>query len=266
MTKIRKAMILLLVALSSVVSMAQQTDDLSTQVNAAIQVADWETALKLCSELTRATPEDATAWYRLGLATSKSGGDGAAARAAFEHALELGFTPGLALFGIARSYASDGELDATVETLEKLSQQGPSRFVVNQLAGDEAFAPLSSNPRYKAVLVQLTPCSSDEYRQFDFWLGNWNVVGPQGQTLGTNRVTQSMDGCMLMESWESARGSQKGMSINYYDRDKKTWSQIYRDNSGNVKQWPELVGGLVDGAMVLDSGAESQPRTRWSWS
>ena len=75
-----------------------------------------------------------------------------------------------------------------------------------------------------------------------------------------------MDGCVLMENWESASGGQRGMSINYYDRDKGTWSQIYRDNSGNVTQWPELIGGIVDGAMVLDSGPDTQPRTRWTWS
>jgi hypothetical protein len=56
------------------------------------------------------------------------------------------------------------------------------------------------------------------------------------------------------------------VSINYYDRDEGTWSQIYRDNSGNVTRWPELVGGLVDGVMVLDSGADTSPRSRWKWS
>ena len=75
-----------------------------------------------------------------------------------------------------------------------------------------------------------------------------------------------MDGCLLMENWASAQGGQKGMSINYYDNAKGTWSQIYRDNSGNITQWPELVGGLVDGAMVLDSGPDTNPRSKWTWS
>ena len=32
------------------------------------------------------------------------------------------------------------------------------------------------------------PCKArPEYRQFDFWVGEWDVQNPQGQTAGTNR-------------------------------------------------------------------------------
>lgn len=247
-------------------SMAQDADELKMLASAAVQASDWATAVTLYSELTRAEPENPAVWYRLGLATTRKGGDGAAARVAFEKALELGFAPNVALFAVTKSFARDGNSDAALETLEKLVQQGPSRFSAAQLGSDEAFSSFLSNPRFQAVVANLTPCSSAEYRQFDFWLGNWNVVSPQGQALGTNKVTQSMDGCLLMESWESTVGGQKGMSINYHDRDKGGWSQIYRDNSGNITQWPELVGGLINGAMVLASDSDAQPRSRWTWS
>lgn len=40
------------------------------------------------------------------------------------------------------------------------------------------------------------PCSAPEYRQFDFWIGRWNVYGPDGRLAGTNDVTREFDGCV----------------------------------------------------------------------
>ena len=37
----------------------------------------------------------------------------------------------------------------------------------------------------QAPTVQ-APCSAPEYRQFDFWLGEWEVQNPQGQVVGKN--------------------------------------------------------------------------------
>jgi hypothetical protein len=32
------------------------------------------------------------------------------------------------------------------------------------------------------------PCSAPEHRQFDFWLGEWQVTGPSGKVAGTNSI------------------------------------------------------------------------------
>ena len=34
------------------------------------------------------------------------------------------------------------------------------------------------------------PCSTPEYRQFDFWIGDWVVYTPAGQIAGTNKIEQ----------------------------------------------------------------------------
>ncbi len=245
---------------------AQDDSDLATRASAAIAAAEWVEALKLYSELTTLEPDNAVAWYRRGLSTMRAEGDTSAGRSAFEKALELGFSPQFALFGVAKSHVVDGDFKAAMRTLERLAAEGPSPLVVSAMASDELFDQFSSNQRFQEIVKSLTPCMSAEYRQFDFWIGKWIVKNPSGQVVGTNTVAESMDGCLLTENWESAAGGQKGTSMNYYDRDTGTWSQIYRDNSGNITQWPELKGGLVDGAMVLDSGPDTQPRSRWTWS
>ena len=109
------------------------------------------------------------------------------------------------------------------------------------------------------------PCTADEYRQFDFWLGDWEVQNPQGQVVGENTITSRLNGCMLTEEWESVRGGQ-GFSINYYDNVKGTWTQTYRDSTGNIAQWPDLVGGIQDGKMVLESVPGAEPMARWIWT
>jgi hypothetical protein len=87
------------------------------------------------------------------------------------------------------------------------------------------------------------PCSAPEHRQFDFWVGDWEVTQPDGAVAGTNRIEIILGGCVLQESWRSANGKSVGHSFNLYARDGK-WHQTWVDNGGLLL---ELVGGLEDG-------------------
>ena len=49
------------------------------------------------------------------------------------------------------------------------------------------------------------PCSSPEYRQFDFWLGDWDVT-EAGKPAGTNRITAILGGCAVREEWKGVSG------------------------------------------------------------
>ena len=44
-------------------------------------------------------------------------------------------------------------------------------------------------------------CDAPEHRQFDFWVGEWEVRDPSGQVVGTNAISRSYDGCLLVERW-----------------------------------------------------------------
>ena len=91
------------------------------------------------------------------------------------------------------------------------------------------------------------PCSGPEHRQFDFWVGDWDVTQPDGTPAGTNRIEIILGGCVLRESWTSATRSYAGRSFNVYGRDGQ-WHQTWVDNGGLLL---ELVGGLKDGRMVM---------------
>lgn len=100
------------------------------------------------------------------------------------------------------------------------------------------------------------PCAGAEHRQFDFWVGDWDVADPEGAPAGRNRIEPILGGCVLMESWEGAGGS-TGRSFNMYDaRGDGRWHQTWVDGSGGRL---DLVGGLdAEGRMVL-SGERPAP-------
>ncbi len=111
-----------------------------------------------------------------------------------------------------------------------------------------AFASYREDPRFVAVIEALTPCTAAEYRQFDFWLGEWDVT-PAGspQPTATNSITSMHDGCVVLEQYVA--GAFTGMSINFFDAVLGKWHQSWMSNSaGSVY----LEGGLDDsGAMVM---------------
>ena len=94
-----------------------------------------------------------------------------------------------------------------------------------------------------------SPCTSAEHRQFDFWIGDWDVADAEGKPAGRNRIESILDGCALMESWEGTSGS-TGRSLNMFDaRGDSRWHQTWVDGDGGRL---DLVGGLdAEGRMVL---------------
>ena len=95
---------------------------------------------------------------------------------------------------------------------------------------------------------QPAPCAGPEHRQFDFWLGAWQVETPDGEVAGRNTISRVLNGCALEESWRGAKGS-IGKSLNmYYARDGR-WHQSWVDGNGGRL---DLAGGLdAAGRMVL---------------
>lgn len=107
-------------------------------------------------------------------------------------------------------------------------------------------------------------CDGPEFRQFDFWLGEWTVTQADGRQAGTNRITAIEDGCALLEQWQGGGGS-TGTSLNFYDRNDRKWHQAWMSNSGGALL---LAGEFQDRRMVLRSestGADGMMH-RITWS
>ena len=90
-------------------------------------------------------------------------------------------------------------------------------------------------------------CCSEPFRQFDFWLGDWEVT-QNGNPAGTNSISIDQDSCLIVENWQSATSDYKGTSYNYYDNATKMWYQNWVDNKGGNLR---LKGVYDNGKMVL---------------
>ncbi len=97
------------------------------------------------------------------------------------------------------------------------------------------------------------PCTAAPYRQFDFWLGEWEVTDSAGKPAGRNRIVSVFNGCALQENWESVQGG-KGTSLNVYDAVTGRWHQTWVDDHGGLL---ELEGRIENGKMVLIGGRPS---------
>lgn len=94
-----------------------------------------------------------------------------------------------------------------------------------------------------------SPCPRSEHRQFDFWIGSWEVFDKDENLVGKNQITSVLGGCAIQESWRSTRSSFAGSSFNAFDASRDVWHQTWLDTSGTVLF---LDGGLDDdGRMVL---------------
>ncbi|HEY5969446.1 MAG TPA: hypothetical protein VIU35_15810 [Chitinophagaceae bacterium] len=82
------------------------------------------------------------------------------------------------------------------------------------------------------------PCSLPEFRQFDFWIGEWEAYGVNGKKGGDSKISLILDSCIILEEWTSA-GVQQGLryagkSFNTWNRAARQWQQTWVDNTGNT--------------------------------
>ena len=91
-------------------------------------------------------------------------------------------------------------------------------------------------------------CASPEHRQFDFWVGRWQV-SPTGKpaVVAESLIERLYGGCAIREHW-MPKANPGGGSLNSYVPAEKAWRQTWVGSSG---ERVEFKGGVAGGAMVL---------------
>ena len=105
-----------------------------------------------------------------------------------------------------------------------------------------------------SVYAQQPSCMGEEYRQFDFWIGEWKVSTPTNANNGLNSVEMAHNGCVITEHYSTPNGY-TGQSLNAYDRVTGTWNQTWVDNGGLVLK---LSGGMEGKSMVMSGEGTDQ--------
>lgn len=96
-----------------------------------------------------------------------------------------------------------------------------------------------------------TYCDQPEARQFDFWLGEWDLTWSEADNIGrgTNVVTSELRECMIFESFAGQGGDPFiGRSISVFHASSGRWKQTWIDNRGG---YLDFVGGWEDDRMIL---------------
>lgn len=109
--------------------------------------------------------------------------------------------------------------------------------------------------------AQARPCSDSIYRQFDFWIGEWEVFGTNNKKAGDSKITVILDSCIILEEWSSATVAKglryAGKSYNTYNAAQKRWQQYWVDNAGGVTEY--FYGHYETGKMIVETANEKQP-------
>ncbi len=212
------------------------------------QAENWPAAEKAYRELTEASPGNAVFKYRLAVTLRQQ-------RKYQEAGMWLdqaggGMVPD-ALIEVerARLLVATGNPGGAIRALDSAAEQGFSNTPV--LMADAALQDLAGDPRFEEVLRKMdknrVPCKYiAEFAQFDFWIGNWRVVDPDGVFQGTNRIEKTQGGCLLVENWTGAGGT-TGTSMNYYDLHANEWVQVWVSPGLQL----EIRGGMEGESMVL---------------
>lgn len=109
------------------------------------------------------------------------------------------------------------------------------------------------------------PCSLPEYRQFDFWIGEWEAFGIKGNKAGDSKISLMLDSCTILEEWTGTSVQNglrfAGKSYNMYNAPKKRWQQYWVDNTGNITEY--FIGRYETGKMILETANEKVNDSTW---
>jgi tetratricopeptide (TPR) repeat protein len=226
-----------------------QTDTLAAEANTAYLAKDWAKAAQLYKELSKQENAPPRVWLRLG-ASLRSLGNYDDSLAAFEKATQAGAGP-FGEYGKAAVYGAMKQNEKAFEFLQKAVRQGYSD--PDALNNDENLTALHGDARFGKIIEQAKknqrPCAySAENRQFDFWVGEWDVSTTQGSIpAGNSKIELILGDCVVLENWKSLNTSYSGKSYNIYDSALKRWEQYWVDNvGGNIFFHGQLKDGVMD--------------------
>ena len=216
---------------ASMSSPAQTADDGAN----AFQQKDWAAVVSIYGAKAKADANDVQAWYRYGRGLEETG--------KYEEAISAFHKAGgphspaapFAQLHIAADHAALGHRDEATKELQILADSG---FAITKMVDDEhRFDAIRDDARFKTaaqtIYANAYPCKNPkapEYRQFDFWVGDWDVFDPGGNQVGSSNVQLILSDCVIYENWKGTLGGE-GKSFNKYNPAQKQWEQYWVDGS-----------------------------------
>lgn len=234
------------------------TSEQRQQANKFYAASDWKESLKAYQTITQAEPQNWNAKMRLGVSMTGLGKQ-KEALPLLEEANKMGNTF-LTSYSLSSAYAKDGNNDKAFQWLDSALVKGFAQLTVFE--SDDGFNAFKNDKRYETyherILRGVYPCRySTESRQFDFWIGEWDVKNTQGQSAGKSKIELMLGDCIIFENWTSALPNvYSGKSFNLYNNVTKKWMQTWVDDKGAVIEFIE--GEYKDGKLTFITKPDAQ--------
>jgi hypothetical protein len=224
------------------------TAEMRTAANDAYQKQDWQAAVVHYEKIVKIEEKNVGARYRYGVALMNVGRN-AEAKTEFENVFVASPNAVFAL-SLARVNARLADRKSAFDVLEKSIALGG--IAPETLTNEKDFASIKNDPKFADIVkrsdLAVNPCkASPEFRQFDFWIGEWDAKNPQGLVAGTSSIQLILGTCIIYENWTGTSGT-NGKSFNIYDTSDKKWHQTWVDDKGTFSHY---IGGIEDGKMVI---------------
>lgn len=212
-------------------------------------VAAAQSASEEFGRLSAAEEPTAAEWLQVAR-QARGEGDLDLAREALGRA-EAGALPVFVAVELARIEQLSGNPQDAVRALRVAYDNGFTGL--QAIENDPVLSGLKGNAEYEDLRAEMAvsafPCEHDpKFREFDFWIGEWDVHGPNGQVAGSNVIRSEESGCVLTERWTGAGGG-TGSSINFLDKRSNEWVQVWTAEGGTQIY---LRGGMTEEGMKLD--------------
>lgn len=221
-------------------------EELVADGNKAFQQKNWKRATEVYEKIVSQNPDDAVAWFRLGYCLHLSKQYDAALNA-YRHAQEMPRLKPVAYYNMSCAYALKRMKQECLTYLRKSIEAGFHN--PRPIAADPDFAAYLDDPEFQK-LAGIAGSAEHEVpnRQFDFWIGKWDVYDATGRKVGVNEITKSENGYLLTERWKNLRSKVSGTSVNYYDPRARRWKQVRVDAQGGIIR---STGRFQNGKMAL---------------
>ena len=251
--KLRLAAVTALILVYSLAVIAQGipnsgvTPEMRQEANAFYQKQDWQNAATRYEKIVELENTNFGAHYRLGvsfLGLNKN----EEAKAHIEKAFAASPNVVFAL-ALARAYARTNDKIKAIEVLTRSTTMGG--IAPESLTGEKDFAAWKDEADFREIVrksdLAVNPCkASPNFREFDFWIGEWDAKNTQGITVGSSSIQLILGQCIIFENWSTPVSS--GKSFNIFNTIDNKWHQSWVNDKGTFTHY---IGGIVDGKMVL---------------
>jgi tetratricopeptide (TPR) repeat protein len=228
------------------------------QANQFFQEGSWQKSIAAYQAIAQAEPQNWNAQMRWGISLTNSGKP-KDALPLLENADKIG-NNGQTKYYLGSAYAKDGNREKAFEWLDKALTNGFGALSIFE--SDAGYNSFKSEAQYSIYHERLKrgiyPCRySAEARQFDFWIGEWDVKNTQGQPAGKSKIELMLGDCVIFENWTTAPPNiYSGKSFNLYNSVTKKWMQTWVDDKGAVIEF--IDGEYKDNKLTFVTKPDAQ--------